>query len=97
MCTYETATLAISGAGKGREGWFPLTDATVYFDHPVSAPQAHTLNIDFRNPSQGAAARVAVELDPAAARQLAESILAMLDAAPPGLVEESLATRAPTS
>jgi hypothetical protein len=57
----------------------------------VSAPAAHTLNIDFRNPDRGAAARVAVELDPAAARQLAVSILAMLDAAPPGLVEESLA------
>jgi hypothetical protein len=93
MCTYQTATLPVSGAGKGAQGWFPLTDATVYFDHPVSAPQAHTLNIDFRNPDRGAAARVAVELDPAAARQLAESILAMLDAAPPGLVEESLAGR----
>ncbi|TQS42088.1 DUF6295 family protein [Cryptosporangium phraense] len=91
MCTYETATLPISGAGKGRDGWFPLTDATVYFDHPVAAPQSHTLNVDFRNPGLGAAARVAVELDPAAARALAENILAMLDAAPPALLEESLA------
>ena len=91
MCTYQTANLEISGAGKGAGGWFPLTAATVYFDHPVSAPNAHTLNVDFRNPGRGASARVAVELDPAAARQLAESILAMLDAAPPGLVEESLA------
>jgi hypothetical protein len=93
MCTYQTATVPVSGAGKGADGWFPVTTATVYFDHPVSAPAAHTLNIDFRNPDRGAAARVAVELDPAAARQLAESILAMLDAAPPGLVEESLAGR----
>jgi hypothetical protein len=38
---------------------------------------------------------VAVELDPAGARQLAESILAMLDAAPPGLVEESLRAERP--
>jgi len=91
MCTYQTATLPISGAGKGAAGWFPLTDASVYFDHPVSAPAAHTLNIDFRNPDRGASARVAVELDPAAARQLAEQILAMLDAAPPELVAESLA------
>ncbi|MEU2349137.1 DUF6295 family protein [Modestobacter sp. NPDC049651] len=93
MCTYQTATLPLTGAGKGASGWFPLTAATVYFDHPVSAPQAHTLNIDFRNPDRGAAARVAVELDPAGARQLAESILAMLDAAPPGLVEESMTGR----
>jgi hypothetical protein len=90
MCTYQTATLPVAGSGKGAGGWFPLTAATVYLDHPVDAPMAHTLNIDFRNPDRGAAARVAVELDPAAARQLAESILAMLGAAPPGLVQESL-------
>ena len=87
MCTYQTATVAVSGSGKGAGGWFPLTAATVYLDHPVDAPAEHTLNIDFRNPERGAAARVAVELDPAAARQVAEAILAMLDAAPPGLVE----------
>jgi hypothetical protein len=63
----------------------------VYLDHPVDAPIDHTLNIDFRNPDRGAAARVAVELDPAAARDLAEAILAMLDAAPPGLVEPARA------
>ena len=87
MCTYQTATLPISGAGKGASGWFPLTAATVYLDHPVSAPAAHTLNIDFRNPDRGPAARVAVELDPAGARELAEAILAMLAAAPPGLID----------
>ena len=69
MCTYQTTTLAIEGSGKGAEGWFPVTDATVYFDHPVHAPAAHTLNIDLRNPSRGAGARVAVELDPASARR----------------------------
>lgn len=87
MCTYQTATVAISGSGKGAAGWFPLSAATVYLDHPVDAPAEHTLNIDFRNPDRGPSARVAVELDPAAARDLAESILAMLAAAPPGLVE----------
>jgi hypothetical protein len=88
VCTYQTATVPISGSGKGTGGWFPLTAATVYLDHPVDAPAAHTLNIDFRNPDRGASARVAVELDPAAAREVAEAILAMLDAAPPGLLEE---------
>ena len=86
MCTYQTANLPISGSGKGTAGWFRLTAATVYLDHPVDAPADHTLNIDFRNPERGPAARVAVELDPAAARELAEAILAMLAAAPPGLV-----------
>jgi hypothetical protein len=86
MCTYQTATVPIAGSGKGADGWFPLTDASVYLDHPVHAPAEHTLNLDFRNPQRGPSARVAVELDPAAARRLALGILAMLDAAPPGLV-----------
>ena len=87
MCTYQTANVAVSGSGKGAGGWFPLAAATVYFDHPVDAPADHTLNIDFRNPDRGPAARVAVELDPAGARELAEAILAMLAAAPRGLIE----------
>ncbi len=89
MCTYDTTLVAVSGAGKGAAGWFPLTEATVYFDHPVSAPATHTLNIDFRNPDRGASARVAVELDPAAARRLAVGILAALDGAPAALLAES--------
>ena len=87
MCTYQTANVPISGSGKGAAGWFPLSAATVYLDHPVDAPADHTLNIDFRNPDRGPSARVAVELDPSAARELAEAILTMLAAAPPGLIE----------
>jgi hypothetical protein len=87
VCTYQTATLSVSGSGKGATGWFPVSDATVYFDHPVHAPADHTLNIDLLNPSRGPGARVAVELDPGSARLLAEAILRMLDAAPPGLIE----------
>ena len=86
MCTYRTTTLTVEGSGKGAEGWFPLTDASVYFDHPVHARADHTLNVDLRNPSRGASARVAVELDPVAARALALAILDMLDSAPAGLV-----------
>lgn len=100
MCTYLTETLAVSGSGKGAGGWFSLTDASVYLDHPVHAPAEHTLNIDLRNPAAGAAARVAVELDPTAARQLAEAILRTLASAPPGLVEPVASTEAapvPTS
>jgi Family of unknown function (DUF6295) len=79
MCTYQTATLPVSGAGKGAQGWFPLTDATVYFDHPVSAAAEHTLNVDVANPERGPGCRVALELDPAAARALATAILDTLD------------------
>ena len=83
----------MEGSGKGADGWFSLTDATVYFDHPVHASAEHTLNIDLINPSRGAGARVALELDPSAARSLAVAILKALETAPPGL----LGTRSDTS
>lgn len=86
MCTYRTTTLPVSGSGKGGDGWFAVTDAAIYFDHPVHAPADHTLNVDLRNPSRGPSARVALELDPASARQLALSILEMLDSVPPELI-----------
>lgn len=83
MCTYQTEHVVLSGSGKGASGWFALTGATVYFDHPVHAKGDHTVNIDFTNPALGPAARVAVELDAAAARALAEAIFASLDSATP--------------
>jgi hypothetical protein len=82
MCTYHTERLSVAGSGKGPEGWFRLTDATIYLDHPVHAPADHTLNIDFFNFAAGPSSppqRVAVELDPSSARALAGSILATLD------------------
>ena len=85
MCTYLTEKVAVTGSGKGAAGWFGLTDATVYFDHPVHAPAEHTLNIDFLNPAQGPAARVAVELTAESARALAKAIELALDSAPPGM------------
>jgi hypothetical protein len=91
VCTYDTTGLEVRGSGKGAERWFELTDATVYFDHPVHAPADHTLNIDLLNPARGPGARVALELDPASARQLAEAILRTLDSAPPALLTAGMA------
>ena len=85
MCTYQTTTVAMEGSGKGADGWFAVTDATVYFDHPVHARPDHTLNIDLINPGRGASARVAMELDPGSARALAEAILETLETIPVGL------------
>jgi Family of unknown function (DUF6295) len=82
MCTYTTEKIDITGSGKGAQGWFALSDATVYFDHPVHAMAEHTLNIDFRNPSKGPAARVAVELTAESARALVAAIEAALGAVP---------------
>ncbi|HWC34697.1 MAG TPA: DUF6295 family protein [Mycobacteriales bacterium] len=82
MCTYQTELLQVEGSGKGPAGWLRLTDASVYVDHPVHAMAGHTLNIDLRNPAEGPAARVALELHPQAARELAAAILRCLDAVP---------------
>jgi hypothetical protein len=65
-----------------------VTDATVYFDHPVHAQAGHTLNVDLLNPARGASARVAMELDAVSARALAEAILETLDHVPAGLLHD---------
>ena len=82
MCTYLTKRLEVAGSGKGAAGWMRVTTASVYLDHPAHAPDDHTLNVDLLNPDLGPAARVALELEPRSARQLAEAILALLAAEP---------------
>jgi hypothetical protein len=86
MCTYATVQTTLEGSAKGPESsWFAVTDAAVYFDHPVHALAEHTLNIDFAAPAKGPAARVAVELTAAAARDLVAAIQAALESAPAAL------------
>ncbi len=83
MCTYATVTAPVTGSAKGPNGrWFAVTDATVYFDHPVHAMAEHTLNVDIGAPAKGPAARVALELTAASARELVAAIQAALDSAP---------------
>lgn len=93
MCTYTTEQAEISGSAKGRDGWFTVTTATVYYDHPVHAPADHTLNIDFADPAAGPAARVAVELTAASALALVDAVRAALAAVPAeltGLTSETV-------
>jgi hypothetical protein len=83
MCSYVTVTVPVEGSAKGPNGsWFSVTDATVYFDHPVHAMAEHTLNIDIAAPDDGPAARVALELTEATARRLLLAIQDALDSAP---------------
>jgi uncharacterized protein DUF6295 len=83
MCTYTTMQAEMTGSAKGPGGrWFAVTDATVYYDHPVHAMAEHTLNIDIADPAAGPGARVALELDAASARRLVSAICAALDAVP---------------
>jgi hypothetical protein len=82
MCTYQTELIELTGSGRGPAEWVRFTDASVYVDHPVHAMAGHTLNIDLRRPQDGPAARVAIELHPQAARDLAEAILRSLASVP---------------
>jgi hypothetical protein len=86
MCTYTTIRAAVEGSAKGPNGsWFAVTDATVYFDHPVHAQAEHTLNIDVAAPDRGPSARVALELSASSARELVKAIEAALASAPEAL------------
>ena len=89
MCTYLTEKIEADGSGKGANGWFPVSEATVYVDHPVHAPYGHTLNIDMLNPALGPSARVALELTEETALALADAIHRALDSAPAGLASRS--------
>lgn len=87
MCTYTTEQRSIEGSGKGPDGWFRLTSATVYYDHPVHAMADHTLNIDLAAPAKGPQARVAVELTAESALVLVDAILSALAAVPSDLTK----------
>jgi Family of unknown function (DUF6295) len=83
MCTYTTVAVPVDGSGKGPNGnWLHVSDATVYFDHPVHAMAGHTLNIDLTDPSKGPSARIALELTAESARQLIGAIQEALAAVP---------------
>jgi hypothetical protein len=87
VCTDTTETAPMDGSAKGPGGaWFHVTDATVYYDHPVHAMADHTLNIDLADPSRGPGARVALELTASSARELVTAIEAALAAVPRGLL-----------
>ena len=84
MCTYVTVQERIDGSAKGPDGsWFHVTEAVVYFDHPVHAMAGHTLNIDLTDPTRGPGARVAVELTAESARRLRDAIDAALRSSEP--------------
>jgi hypothetical protein len=79
MCTMICEKTAVEGSARGSEGWFPLKGVNVSYDHPMHAPWEYGINLDFVNPDRGVGARVAVELSPESAVQLAQTIIAALE------------------
>ena len=80
MCTYQTEHLEVRASAKTPVGWTSMTNAIVYFDHPVHFGAGHALMIDFLNPS--------IEMDPESARALAQAILKSLDTVPDALLSD---------
>ena len=81
MCTMIAVTRTMNGAGKGQDGWFPITQATVGYDHATHTTDEHALLIDFVNYSIGTGARVAVELDIESGKALLEQLQSAITAA----------------
>ena len=79
MCTYQTQMVDVTGSGWNAAEWFGLGRAVVSFDHPEDAALEHALVIDLRGRSGDPNERVAVELDAASARRLADAILVSLE------------------
>jgi hypothetical protein len=71
----------VMGGGKGHQGWFPVTQANVGYDHTTYMQNEHALLIDFVNPAMDPSARVAVELDIASGKALVEQLQAAIAAA----------------
>ena len=81
MCTAISYTAAITGAGKGARGWFPVTQANVAFDHATHTMAEHAFLLDFTNYDIGPEARVGLEMDVNSARALLGQLSAAIEAA----------------
>jgi hypothetical protein len=86
MCTSIVEIVGASGAGKGGDGWFDLTQAVVSYDHPHHALLEEAITIDFLNATLGPGARVAVELTLESAKALSGALVRAIMAAE---IEES--------
>jgi hypothetical protein len=80
MCTYIVNSAEIQGGGKGADGWFALSTATVGFDHPTFTSDEHAIMIDFTKRGD-LSSRVAVELDIDSARGLLATLTETIRAA----------------
>ena len=78
MCTGIVENTKVSGSGKGPHGWFPLDQASVSYDHPDHVRSECAVIIDLLNEAAGPESRIAVELTPQSARNLAHAILTSL-------------------
>jgi Family of unknown function (DUF6295) len=78
MCTGIVENTRVEGSGKGAKGWFPVDQASVSYDHPNHARAESAVIIDITNQAAAPESRIAIELTPDSARNLARAILSSL-------------------
>ncbi|MDA8310056.1 MAG: DUF6295 family protein [Actinomycetota bacterium] len=81
MCTMIAVSAPVKGTGKGPGGWFPITQATIGYDHATHSGTEHALLLDFTNYELGVDARVALELDLRSGRSLVSQLQSAIEAA----------------
>jgi Family of unknown function (DUF6295) len=81
MCTSIVEVVSAEGHGRGADGWFPVTQAVVSYDHPHHALLEEAIVIDFLNTAMGPGARAAVELTLDAAKALQGALGRAIEAA----------------
>lgn len=81
MCTTIAERTPLPGSAKGPDGWFKIGQLYVSYDHPVHASVEHAILLDLVDESAGPGARVAVELDRSAAREMIERLQHALECA----------------
>lgn len=81
MCTSIVEIVRAEGAGKSRDGWFPVSHAVVSYDHPNHALLDDAIIIDFLNQARGPDARAAVELTLESAKALQGALARAIAAA----------------
>lgn len=91
MCTSIVEIVKAEGSGKGSDGWFPITNTVVSYDHPHYAMLEEAITIDFVNHGRGPGARAAVELTLESAKALHSALAKAIEAAE---IEEGMRTKA---
>jgi hypothetical protein len=81
MCTNICMVTPITAVGKFDDGWQPVTQANIGFDHATHSQAEHALLIDFVNPSLGLGARIALEMNIASGKALVEQLQQAIAAA----------------
>lgn len=70
MCTSIIEIALAEGMAKRGDGWFPLSQSVVAYDHARHAPLGDVITLDFINTDLDPGARAAVELTLDAAKAL---------------------------